>query len=199
MSPTFIINVNGNDITLDAHPDRTLLDVLREDLRLTGTKRGCDIGVCGTCTVLIDGKVRRACKVKVGDVATNEGRRTRDEGRGANEASSIVQATEGGEHPSSIVKGRTEQGAQRITTIEGLEKDGQLHPIQEAFIKCGAIQCGFCTPGMVLAAKALLDRNPNPTRNEIKKALAGNLCRCTGYQQIFEAIEEAARKMSQPK
>jgi aerobic-type carbon monoxide dehydrogenase small subunit (CoxS/CutS family) len=147
----FKINVNNKEHSVSCTSDRILLDVLREDLRLTGTKRGCDIGVCGTCTVLIDGKVRRACKVKIGDVA--EG---------------------------------------KVLTIEGLSQDGKLHPIQQAFIDCGAIQCGFCTPGMVLAAKALLDSNKKPSREDIKKALAGNLCRCTGYQQIFEAVEAVA-------
>lgn len=144
----FKITVNGRVHELACDPKRTLLDVLREDLRLTGTKRGCDVGVCGSCTVTIDGKPKRSCVVKIKDVSED------------------------------------------VLTIEGLEKDGRLHPIQQAFIDAGAIQCGFCTPGMVLAVKALLDSNPNPTRDEIKKALANNLCRCTGYQQIFEAIEK---------
>lgn len=156
MKGTFTLNVNGESHEVSCDPDRMLLDIIREELRLTGTKRGCDIGVCGTCTVLIDGKVKRACKIKIGDIA----------GHGS-----------------------------RILTIEGLEKDGRLHPIQQAFIECGAIQCGFCTPGMVLAAKALLDENKSPARDEIKKALAGNLCRCTGYQQIFEAVEMAAKAL----
>lgn len=155
MNQRFDLHVNGVLRPVECGPDETLLDVLREQLRLTGTKRGCDIGVCGTCTVLIGGKARRACKVKVKEI----------------------------EH------------GREITTIEGLAKGGELHPIQQAFVDCGAIQCGFCTPGMVMQALALLSENPNPSREEIKKAFAANLCRCTGYQQIFEAIEEAARRM----
>ena len=161
----YTLNINDKTYDIECSPDRILLDVIREDLRLTGTKRGCDIGVCGTCTVLIDGAAKRACKIKVGDVAIDESRVTNHESR--------------------------------ITTIEGLSKGDQLHPIQQAFIDAGAIQCGFCTPGMVLAAKALLDRNPSPTRDEIKKALAINLCRCTGYQQIFEAVEKAAKAVQE--
>lgn len=149
------LHINSEHYEVNADPERTLLDVLREDLRLTGTKRGCDIGVCGTCTVLIDGRPKRACIVKMSSV-----------------------------------------GESHITTIEGISKDGKLHPIQQAFIDCGAIQCGFCTPGMVLTAKALLDKNPNPTREEIRKALAANLCRCTGYQQIVDAVETAAKRMN---
>lgn len=145
------ISINGENHRIECDSDRTLLDVLREDLRLTGTKNGCGIGACGSCTVLVDGKPKRACRVKVSDIASSE-----------------------------------------ITTIEGLGDGDGLHPVQQAFIDCGAIQCGFCTPGMVLTAKALLDENPSPTRDKIKAALRGNLCRCTGYQQIFEAVEQAA-------
>lgn len=147
------LKINNKTYESKSPPDETLINVLREELRLTGTKRGCDIGVCGSCTVLINGQTKRSCVVKMADIKESD----------------------------------------EILTIEGLEKDGKLHPIQEAFIKAGAIQCGFCTPGMVLAAKALLDKNPNPTREEIKKALSANLCRCTGYQQIFEAIEICVR------
>lgn len=154
------LHINGEHYEVNAEPERTLLDVLREDLRLTGTKRGCDIGICGTCTVLIDGKPKRSCVVKIG----------------------------------SLVSPITNHQS-LITTIEGLSKNGKLHPIQQAFIDCGAIQCGFCTPGMVLTAKALLDRNPDPTREEIRKAFAANLCRCTGYQQIVDAVEQAARSI----
>lgn len=164
MKQSFQISVNERRLEVICDPERSLLDVLREDLRLTGTKRGCDIGVCGSCTVLIDGKIKRSCVVKM-NVFSNHERRTTNH-------------------------------VPEILTIEGLEKNGTLHPIQQAFVDAGAIQCGFCTPGMVLAAKALLDSNPNPTRDEIKKALAGNLCRCTGYQQIFEAIEKAAKGVS---
>jgi len=154
MAQRFHLNVNGTRREISCGPDRTLLDALREDLRLTGTKRGCGIGACGSCTVLVDGRPKRSCRVRV-----------------------------------------SEAGSGEITTIEGLSRVGELHPIQQAFIECGAIQCGFCTPGMVLTAKALLDENPSPTREEIRHALKGNLCRCTGYQQIFEAIERAAKTL----
>ncbi len=190
MQQTFSLIVNETQHEISCEPDRLLIDVLREDLRLTGTKNGCGVGVCGSCTVLIDGIPKRACRMKIKDVANkkNEGRpipsgsRTKDEGR----KSSCVH------RPSEHCSGTS------IVTIEGLEKDGNLHPIQQAFIDCGAIQCGFCTPGMVLTTKALIDTNPNPTRDEIKNALKGNLCRCTGYQQIFEAVEEAAKVMRGP-
>lgn len=147
--------INNKQYDPECSKELTLLDYLRNELRLTGTKRGCDIGLCGTCTVLINGQVKRACKVKLSQLKETD----------------------------------------VILTIEGLAKDGKLHPIQEAFIEADAIQCGFCTPGMVLATKALLDKNQSPTRAEIKKALQGNLCRCTGYQQIFDAVELAARKL----
>jgi len=180
MKQLFQINVNGKSYEVNADPERTLLDVLREDLRLTGTKRGCDIGLCGTCTVLIDGKPKRACIAKISSVGIPL---LCKEGLGEVDLP----------HLTSPYKGE----APDIITIEGLSKDGMLHPIQQAFINCGAIQCGFCTPGMVLTAKALLDKNPNPTREEIRKAMAANLCRCTGYQQIVDAIEEAAKKINQ--
>jgi carbon-monoxide dehydrogenase small subunit len=149
------LNINNKKYPIASPPETTLLNCLREELRLTGTKRGCDIGLCGTCTVLVNGMVKRACKV--------------------------------------LIKQLKETDA--ILTIEGLSNGDKLHPIQEAFIEAGAVQCGFCTPGMVLSTKALLDKKPNPTRDEIKKALQGNLCRCTGYQQIFEAVELAVKKM----
>lgn len=145
--------INDIKYNVKSESSETLLNVLRNELRLTGTKRGCDIGLCGTCTVLINGEVRRACRVKISQIKETD----------------------------------------QILTIEGLSQDGRLHPIQEAFIKAGAIQCGFCTPGMVLAAKSLLDKNPKPTRDEIRHALKGNLCRCTGYKQIFDAVELVAR------
>jgi CO/xanthine dehydrogenase Mo-binding subunit/aerobic-type carbon monoxide dehydrogenase small subunit (CoxS/CutS family) len=146
------LTVNGAARTARVAEETTLLDVLREQLRLTGTKRGCDVGQCGSCTVLVDGKVRRACRVKAASV-----------------------------------------GEAEVLTIEGLAgPNGALHPIQQAFIDAGAVQCGFCTPGMILAAKALLDRDPNPSRDAIRKALAANLCRCTGYEAIVEAVERAA-------
>ena len=173
MKQAFTICVNEQTHTIQCEPDRTLIDVLREDLRLTGTKRGCDIGACGSCTVLIDGKPKRACVVKMKSLVGHE--------------TAIKKKVSGLRSQVS--------GLPQIITIEGLETNGKLHPIQQAFIDCGAIQCGFCTPGMVLTAKALLDEHPTPTREQIKKSLIGNLCRCTGYQQIFEAIETAAKRM----
>ena len=149
------LKINDTTYETSSSSDETLINILRDELRLTGTKRGCDIGVCGSCTVLINGAPKRSCVVKLSQLNENDS----------------------------------------ITTIEGLEVDGKLHPIQEAFIKVGAIQCGFCTPGMLLSAKALLDKNPNPSRDDIQKALSANLCRCTGYQQIFEAVESAAASM----
>jgi carbon-monoxide dehydrogenase small subunit len=149
------MNLTVNGRTLGIAPgseDRNLLDFLREDLDLTGTKRGCGIGVCGSCTVLADGKPVRACIKTVRDVA-----------------------------------------GKSLLTIEGLSAPGEpLHPLQQAFVDHGAIQCGFCTPGMVLSAHALLLRNPRPGREEIRRALAANLCRCTGYQQIVDAVEAAS-------
>ena len=144
--------VNGKRYSLEVESDRSLLDVVREDLNLTGIKKGCDKGDCGACTVLLDGKPVNSCLVLA------------------------VQAD-----------------GKEITTIEGVARDGKLDPIQEAFIKHGAVQCGFCTPGMILAARALLQENPQPTREEIQKAISGNLCRCTGYIQIIDAIQSAAR------
>lgn len=136
-------------------PELKLSTWLRESLFLTGTKIGCDIGVCGSCTVLVDGEPRRSCKLKLKDV----------EGR-------------------------------NILTIEGLTAvDGTLHPLQQAFVDAGAIQCGFCTPGMVLSAYALLQKNQRPSRTEVRQAIKGNLCRCTGYQQIVDAVMHAAQVM----
>ena len=146
------LKVNGDLYVTEAEPNRTLLEVLRDNLRLTGTKRGCDEGDCGACTILMDGKPVASC---------------------------LFLAIEA-------------QGKD-IVTIEGLVANGKLHPLQDAFVKHGAIQCGFCTPGMILSAKALLDRNPKPTKEEIKEAIAGNLCRCTGYVKIIEAIQAVAQ------
>ncbi len=143
------INVNGNDYEVAVSPEMTLLDVIREELRLTGTKRGCDAGDCGACTVIMDGKAVNSC----------------------------------------LVLGVEAQGKQ-VITIEGVS-NGTLHPLQQAFIEKGAIQCGFCTPGMILRAKTILDKNPDVTKEEIKSELSGNLCRCTGYTKIIEAIETA--------
>jgi aerobic carbon-monoxide dehydrogenase small subunit len=142
------LKVNGLPYELEVEPRRTLLELIREDLELTGTKEGCGLGECGTCTVLLDGKPVKSC------------------------ITLAVQAN-----------GRD------VTTIEGVERpDGTLHPVQQAFIDHGAIQCGFCTPGMVLSAKAFLEENPKPTELQVRQAIAGNLCRCTGYQKIVEAI-----------
>ncbi|HEY6822493.1 MAG TPA: (2Fe-2S)-binding protein [Burkholderiales bacterium] len=134
---------------------KTLLEVLREELGLTGTKHGCELGECGACTVLLDGEPVLSC---------------------------LVLALE--------CEGRA------VQTIEGLARGPQLHPLQAAFADFGGSQCGYCSPGVIMTAKALLERNPHPTKQEIKEATAGNLCRCTGYQQIVEAIEDAAAKLS---
>lgn len=148
------LSVNGESFDLLVEPRHTLLKVLREDLGFTGTKRGCDAGECGACTVLLNGKPVNSC---------------------------LVLAVEA-------------DGAE-ITTIEGLARGSELHPIQEAFIQHGAVQCGYCTPGMILSAKALLDENPHPSEVEVKRAIAGNLCRCTGYVKIIGAILAAAEQM----
>ena len=143
-----------NDVarTFDVYPMARLLDVLREQLQLTGTKEGCGEGECGACTVLIDGQIVNSCLVPIAQV----------------------------------------NGA-AITTIEGVANDNQLHAVQQAFIDCGGAQCGICTPGMVLAAVNLLERNPNPTETDIRTGLAGNLCRCTGYMKIFESVVRACK------
>lgn len=149
------MSINGEALEISFAPYKTLLEVLREDANLTGTKHGCELGECGACAVLIDGEAKLACLVLGLDCANRE-----------------------------------------ITTVEGLA-GGELHPLQTAFADLGGSQCGYCTPGILLTAKALLDRNPNPSRAEIREALSGNLCRCTGYQQIFESVEEAVRAMAQ--
>jgi carbon-monoxide dehydrogenase small subunit len=141
------INVNGVWFEREVAAKMTLLELLRDRLGLTGTKRGCDEGDCGACTVLVDGRPINSCLFLA-------------------------------------VKAHKK----KILTIEGLEKDGELHALQKSFIQYGAVQCGFCTPGMILRAKALLDQNPKPTEAEIRRSISGNLCRCTGYQQIVEAI-----------
>jgi carbon-monoxide dehydrogenase small subunit len=145
--------VNGESKRLQAHPMARLLDVLREQLHLTGTKEGCGEGECGACSVFINGKIVNSCLVPVAQL----------------------------------------QGAE-IKTIEGVASDNQLHAVQQAFIDCGGAQCGICTPGMVLAAVDLLERNPNPNAAEIRTGLAGNLCRCTGYMKIFESVVRAIQK-----
>ena len=148
------IEVNGKGMTLEVEPDEVLVDVLRKDLRLTGTKVGCREGECGACSVILNGKFVPSCLIP-------------------------VMKADGG----------------KVTTVEGLEKDGELHPLQKAFVEEGAIQCGFCTPGMLLSAKNLLDQNPKPTLEEIKTAISGVLCRCTGYQKIIHAIRTASESM----
>ena len=148
------LTVNGEPYEIDVEPRKTLLWVLREQLRLTGTKEGCGTGDCGACTVIIDGRTVNSC----------------------------------------LVLGVEADGSD-ILTIEGLAKNGQLHPIQQAFVEYGAVQCGFCTPGMILSSKVLLDDNPNPTEEEVRAGIAGNLCRCTGYTKIVEAILAAAEKI----
>src|SRR2546425_11684049 len=146
--------LNGEPAEVAFAPHKTLLEVLREDLDLTGTKHGCELGECGTCTVLLDGEPVLSC---------------------------LVLPLE--------CRGR------RISTVEGMAHDGRLHPLQEAFAELGAAQCGYCIPGFLLSAAALLRERPHPTRQEIAEATAGNLCRCTGYLKIFEAIELAAERM----
>ncbi|MCC6608601.1 MAG: (2Fe-2S)-binding protein [Burkholderiales bacterium] len=158
MKQVVLLNVNDAEHELLLDPSRTLLEVLRESLGLTGTKEVCLLGSCGACTVLVDDRPVLACLT-------------------------LASACQG----------------KRVLTIEGLRQGERLHPLQQAFIDKGAVQCGFCTPGMIMAGKALLDRNPQPTPEEAREAIAGNLCRCTGYQQIVEAIvaapavEQAAR------
>jgi len=154
MKRVITMYVNGREYEIAVAPNRTLTQVLREELGLLGTKEGCGIGDCGACTVILDGRPVNSCLVLA------------------------VQAN-----------------GSRITTIEGVAEDQNLHPVQQAFVDHGAIQCGFCTPGMVLSAKSLLERNPHPTELEVREAISGNLCRCTGYQKIVEAVQDAAQTM----
>jgi carbon-monoxide dehydrogenase small subunit len=149
------LDVNGERTELLLPVHKTLLEVLREDMQLTGTKHGCELGECGTCTVLIDGRPELSCLLL----------------------------------PLQL-EGRA------ITTIEGMAAGSRLHPLQQAFAELGAAQCGYCTPGILLSAKSLLETNARPSRDEIREALAGNLCRCTGYVKILEAIELAAGRMA---
>ncbi len=148
--------LNGKYMELETQPDRRVVDLLREDLGLTGTKEGCGAGECGACTILVDGVSRLSCLMLAAQL----------EGR-------------------------------EIYTIEGLSPAAEagLHPVQEALVECGGVQCGFCSPGMALAAVHLLRRNPDPTRGEIRQGLSGNLCRCTGYVKIVDAVGAAARKL----
>lgn len=146
--------VNGKNVAIMIDPSRTLADVLRQELKLTGTKKGCEEGECGACTVLVEGIPVDSCIV-----------------------------------PAMKISGAN------VLTIEGLEQNGELDPIQEAFIEAGAIQCGFCTPGVVLSAKALLMREENPTKEEIREELSGHFCRCTGYLQFYDAVRLASEKI----
>ncbi|WP_279009768.1 (2Fe-2S)-binding protein [Synergistes jonesii] len=148
---TVTLTLNGSTIMREVPVNRTMLDFLRDDLKLTGTKCGCGAGECGTCTILVNGEPVNSCLMLATDADGKE-----------------------------------------VTTIEGLSRDGGLHPLQKAFLAYGAIQCGYCTPGMILSSKALLDRNPHPTIDEVKKALSGNICRCTGYDKIFKAVMSVA-------
>jgi carbon-monoxide dehydrogenase small subunit len=148
---TFTVNGEAVEVLVDDY--KTLLEILREDLGLTGTKHGCELGECGACAVLVDGQPLLSC----------------------------------------LVLG-VEAGDRRVTTVEGLTEDGRLHPLQECFADLGAAQCGYCTPGILMTAKALLDSEPHPSRERIREALSGNLCRCTGYGQIIDAVEAAARR-----
>ncbi len=149
---TLAMRLNGQEVTVEVKPDALLVDVLRDQLELTGTKEACGQGECGACTVLLDGEPVTSCLV-----------------------------------PALKAQGR------EVMTVEGLASGGELHPLQKAFIEHGAVQCGYCTPGMLMAAKALLDRNPQPSEEEIKQAISGNLCRCTGYVKIVEAIKAASQ------
>ena len=152
MNKQIRLTINGNDYDLLVDHNETLAQVLRgSEVGLTGTKQGCELGDCGACTVILDGKAVNSCLVLAAQVDGSS-----------------------------------------VTTIEGLSQGGKLHPIQQAFVDAGAVQCGYCTPGMVLKAKALLDSNPTPTRQDIRQAMVGNLCRCTGYFKIVNAIEQAS-------
>jgi aerobic-type carbon monoxide dehydrogenase small subunit (CoxS/CutS family) len=154
MKQLLTLKVNSEEYEVWVPVHKTLLEVLREDLRLTGTKHGCELGECGTCTVLVDGEPVLSCLALPVEVQDRE-----------------------------------------IVTVEGLARPGAPDPLQTAFAELGAAQCGYCTPGILVTAKALLDHNPNPSRQEIREALAGNLCRCTGYTKILEAVELAAERM----
>lgn len=149
------LRVNGETREVATEINKTLLEVLREDLALTGTKHGCELGECGTCAVLVDGQPVLSC-LMLGVEAENT----------------------------------------EIVTVEGMMQNGQPHPLQKTFADLGAAQCGYCIPGILLTAKALLDRNPHPTRDEIRQSLSGNLCRCTGYTKILQAVELAAKEIT---
>jgi aerobic carbon-monoxide dehydrogenase small subunit len=145
--------LNGKPIQVETEPDRRVVDLLRDDLGMTGTKEACGSGECGACTILADGETRLSCLML-----------------------------------AAQLEGRS------VVTIEGVSEGGRLHPVQETFVEAGAVQCGYCTPGMVLTSIDLLSRNPSPTREEIRQAISGNYCRCTGYQKIVDAVERASEK-----
>ena len=151
---TIHVTVNGEPVEATVPARRMLSDFLRDDLHLTGTKRGCETGTCGACSVLVDGALVKSC---LGLAVHADGR--------------------------------------QVTTVEGLARGEQLHPLQESFLKCGGLQCGYCTPGFLMASCALLAQNPSPSEEQVREGLAGNLCRCTGYSQIVESVLEAAEKM----
>jgi len=153
MKKDIVLKINGEERELSVEPRQTLLDVIRNNLGLTGTKEGCGNGNCGTCAVLVDGKAVSSCLMLAVEAVGHE-----------------------------------------IMTIEGLAQPGEIHPLQQAFIEEGAIQCGFCSPGMILTAKAFLDTNPHPTEEQARQAIAGNLCRCTGYDKIVHAIMKVGAK-----
>ena len=153
MKKLISVNINDKEYEVAVSPNQTLVDLIRNDLELTGTKKGCELGDCGSCTVIMDGKPVNSCLVLA-----------------------------------------AQANGKKITTIEGVAEGEELHPIQEAFVEHGAIQCGFCSPGMILSGKNLLESNPKPTDLEIRTAISGNLCRCTGYQKIVEAIKDASEK-----
>ena len=155
MKKTINFILNGYEVSAEVESHKMLLEVIRDDFQLTGTKEGCGEGECGSCTVLVDGMSVDSCL-----------------------------------YPAFEIEGK------KVTTIEGMLGEGNaLHPIQEAFVVNGGVQCGFCTPGMIMSAKALLDENPDPTHEQIKRGISGNLCRCTGYVQIIDSIKKAAPKL----
>ena len=154
MKRAVTLNVNGDTYEVLVSPNQTLLEVLRDKLMLTGVKKGCDLGACGACTVLLNGEAYLSCLMLAVDAAGKD-----------------------------------------ILTIEGLSGDGRLHPLQESFIESGGLQCGFCTPGMILTAKAVLDEEPGITEANLRKKMAGNLCRCTGYKKVVEAVLSASESM----
>lgn len=154
MKSVITLKVNGDAHEILISPNQTLLEVLRDNLGLMGTKRGCDLGACGACTVLVDGEAYLSCIMLAMDATGKE-----------------------------------------IRTIEGLSETGELHPLQQSFVEVGGLQCGFCTPGIIMTAQAILDEEPHPTEESVKKKMAGNLCRCTGYKKVIEAVMTASERI----